>query len=170
MDRLEKIAVLMKEITRKMEAISLHNKCLREFNFKVEALLAAFEAYSAPGSCEEPVPIQCSTDPVDVAKKRKVPEQEMVPEPVVHAEESLAAFLGRMATHLPENKLLRSNAAKIASCLYLNREGMVLEGVMRGTGVSKYRCIDILNTLLKTDPPLLSKRFDKGFIYSAALL
>ena len=74
-----------------------------------------------------------------------------------------------MEIHIPNNKLLRNNGIKIAECLYLNRDEILLEKIMMGTGVSKYRCIDNLNTLLKTDPYLLSRKFDKGFIYSIVL-
>lgn len=173
-DRTERIAWLLREVKSKIERVIASNVSIREFNFKLEALITAFEAHKAHSSVDnhegvlKPVSSNHSEEHHVVDNKvasRCVPDAEYA-----DREEGLEKFIGRLNSSLPDNRLLRSNAVKIAEYLYSNREGAVLEEIMKNTSMSKYRCVEVLNTMLRTDPPLLLKRFDRSFIYSILLL
>lgn len=176
-DRVERISRLMREIKRKVETVSSYSLSIKKFNFKLEALLTAFDAYTTYGALEmheyKNIPTQSVVVEADSghAECDETVETEQTEwRPRVSTEESLPEFIERMEFSLPDNKTFRSNAMRIVECLYRNREGMLLEDIIRNTGISRYKCIDILNTMLKTDPPMLSKKFDKGFVYSILLL
>lgn len=173
--RHDEIKQLLKEIKVKLESIVSTGACIKEFNYKLEALLTAFEAYTSHGPEHIPhtpesalaMPQHKSNTSPDAYE-----EERMDSDPMPHEgrEESLDEFLARMDTSIPSSKLSRNNTVKIVRLLYSNREGVTLDDLIRGTGVSRYRCIDLLNAMLKTDPPLASKRFDRGFVYTIALL
>ncbi|CAD25157.1 hypothetical protein [Encephalitozoon cuniculi GB-M1] len=173
-EKLKEVSRLMKEIKVKIEAIIQSSAHVREFNYKMEALLAAFEAYTVHGVRHDP---EVPRTPMPIVPSVESIVKESIEEGAVAAasskvrrEENLEEFMRRMESNTAGNNLFRNNATKIARFLYANREGVALEEVIKNTGISRYRCVDILNSMLKADPPLVSKRFDKGFIYSIVLL
>jgi hypothetical protein len=162
-ERLGKISELMGEIKRKMETVAVRNEMMREFNYKMEALLAAFDAYTSDAAPEEAKG--------NTKNKGGRKEKASIPEcPAVPGEETLREFLCRAESLLSGNKWLRSSLSKVVECLYGAKGGVLLETIIKKSGVSKYRCVDTLNMMLKTDPPLASKRFDRGFIYTLNVL
>ncbi|KAF7683783.1 hypothetical protein TCON_1008 [Astathelohania contejeani] len=66
---------------------------------------------------------------------------------------------------LPNNLLYRTNTEKIIKTLYKHKNGLLLDDIIKLSGVPKYRCIDILNFLIKTSQPWIFKKFEKGFVY-----
>ncbi|EOB13260.1 hypothetical protein NBO_89g0004 [Nosema bombycis CQ1] len=63
-----------------------------------------------------------------------------------------------------QGKVNKMHIIKILGMLNKSN-GMLLDDVIKKSGMSKYKCIDVLNILLKTEPPAIIKKFDKGFIY-----
>ncbi|ADM11121.1 uncharacterized protein Eint_021240 [Encephalitozoon intestinalis ATCC 50506] len=172
-EKLKEISRLVSEVKRKLEVIIQSSSHIKEFNYKVEALLAAFDAYTIRGvehNLDLDKTSQTIVFPKKVIPKEKTKEETTSSFSNIRGEESLQEFIERMGSTTTGNKLFRNNAAKIARFLYDNREGAVLEEIIKNTGISRYRCVDILNTMLRADPPLVSKKFDKGFIYSIVLL
>ncbi|AFN82594.1 hypothetical protein EROM_021190 [Encephalitozoon romaleae SJ-2008] len=173
-ERLKEVSRLMKEIKGKLEAIIQNSMHIKEFNYKAEALLAAFDAYTI---YDPESNLGADRASLDIVSPRKNMQEEGTKEEVVllppsgiRKEESFEEFMERMESNTMCNKMFRANATKIAKFLYANKEGAALEEIIKTTGISRYRCVDILNSMLRTDPPLVSKRFDKGFIYSIVLL
>ncbi|AFM97875.1 hypothetical protein EHEL_021210 [Encephalitozoon hellem ATCC 50504] len=172
-EKFKEVSKLMKEIKRKIEAVAQSSAHIKEFNYKVEALLAAFDAYTShiPESSLETDRASSNAIPSrKIIQKESTREDVVAPPPKVRKEESFEEFMRRMESSTASNKVFRTNATKIAKFLYGNKDGAALEEIIKHTGISRYRCVDILNSMLRTDPPLASKRFDKGFIYSIALL
>lgn len=173
-ERLKEVSRLMKEIKGKLEAIIQSRMHIKEFNYKAEALLAAFDAYTIHGTESNLGADRALLDVVpfrkNMQKENAKEEVVLLPPSRVRKEESFEEFMERMESNMICNKVLRTNSTKIAKFLYANKEGVALEEIIKSTGISRYRCVDILNSMLRTDPPLASKRFDKGFIYSIVLL
>jgi hypothetical protein len=157
-ERLGRISELMKKIKGKVETIGVHNEMIKRFNHKLEALLMAFDTYTAEERVAE-----------EKGRKRSRREKENRPEeePTPAARKvTQQEFISRAESLVPGNKWFKANLSKIVECLYEVKEGVLLETIIKNSGVSKYRCVDILNMMIKTDPPLVLKRFEKGFIYT----
>lgn len=72
-------------------------------------------------------------------------------------------ILNRALNDSTLNKSNKGHLIKIIDLLYQNKDGIIWEDLIKKSGVPKYRCIEILNCLVKTDPPILIKKRDKGF-------
>lgn len=78
---------------------------------------------------------------------------------------SLNELVNRVISSNKPGKVNKMHIIKILGLLNNSKKGMFLDDVIKSSGMSKYKCIDVLNILLKTEPPAITKKFDKGFIY-----
>lgn len=170
--KLEKLDALIRETKQKIEKVSELNRYLEVFNFKLEALLLSISevSLSAPEGGEESVEmfnisfsdlnVRGSDEKVSTKKEKAKQEKKEVAR-----ELGVDGLLEKVHRVIPDNKLYRINADKLVRFLFSNKEGVLHEEVLKKSGVSKYRCIDILNVLMNTEPPIVSKTFDRGFMY-----
>ncbi|KAF9762295.1 hypothetical protein NGRA_2107 [Nosema granulosis] len=80
-------------------------------------------------------------------------------------ESSFNELVNRVIASSNPGKVNKMHIIKILGLLNSSKKGMFLDDVIKSSGMSKYKCIDVLNVLLKTEPPAITKKFDKGFIY-----
>ncbi|KAM0671422.1 hypothetical protein OCOL_001538 [Ordospora colligata] len=183
--KLDEISQLVRSIKSKMDIVVSSTVSLRELNYRIEALLISFKAYA----CKRKHTILDNT--LSISNTQSIKETYDSGEHTAHQNaenecfekstlstpstytsktECLNEYIVRMTPKFSNSKLVINSAIKIASLLYSNTEGMMVEEIIKGAGVPRYRCIDILNTMLRTEPPLASKKFCKGFVYSIVLL
>ncbi|KAH9411971.1 hypothetical protein HK407_02g04180 [Ordospora pajunii] len=186
-EKLDEISLLVRNIKSKMDVVVSSTVSLRELNYRIEALLVSFKAYA----CKRKLTmldntLSLSTNDVGNIKEKyhqndctahQNAENECFQQPTpstsstyLNKTECLEEYIVRMKPRFSNSKLLINSAIKIASLLHSSTEEVMIEEIIKNTGVPRYRCIDILNTMLRADPPLASKRFNKGFAYSIVLL
>lgn len=72
-------------------------------------------------------------------------------------------FLNRISSDTNLKKSNKGYILKIVDLLYENKNGLPWEEIIQKSGVPKYKCIEILNNMIKSNPPVLIKKRDKGF-------
>lgn len=72
-------------------------------------------------------------------------------------------FLHRISSDTNLKKANKGHILKIVNLLYENKKGLPWEEIIQKSGVPKYKCIEILNNMVKSNPPVLIKKRDKGF-------
>lgn len=174
--KLRQVGILVKDIKAKIDHIAEINAQVNIFNFKLEALLCSLDEVSVATTRSEDqtaeilnIPLSSLAvhktvmDPVAKKERPKKEKKQKEEKPAVER------ILDRIYSIVPENVLYRSNAEKLVRFLFSSKEGVFYDDILKKSGVSKYRCIDILNLLMNAEPPLVNKSFDKGFIYKLNL-
>lgn len=166
-DKIERLHLAIKEIKTKIERVLTLNEQINIFNFKLEALLLSMDEMSVKVSQKDK-----SVDSVGMAGTQfSVPSthhvHEQLPEKKEKTKKStqIQDVLAKVHKVIPDNTLYRSNADKLVRFLFSNKNGILYEDILKKSGVPKYRCVDILNALMNTEPPIVRKTFDRGFMY-----
>lgn len=181
----------MESIRIKIQKIVIHNEKLKKFNYKMESLLVSFDTYSVPNFITkktiQPKIIKTS----EIQKLSKILKKEQTNEKInlnnISSEnvpkknkievvdtsyntidtsllfDTKNDILNRALSDSTLNKSNKGHVIKIIDILYQNKNGIMWEDLIKKSGVPKYRCIEILNCLVKTDPPIMIKKRDKGF-------
>lgn len=192
MDEKQKRLLQLIAMTReKMSILTEKTKSLKITNYKLEALLQIIDKLSIP---DIPVGINFELNNALNDKSRKVqidsgekalkdisvlknsdffdtPFNETIPI-IEHKEPNICEtkwtyerILEKIA-NIKNNTLFIKNTHKVVSILNCNVDGLSIENIIKKTGVSKYRCIDIINELTKVTPQILLKRYEnKSYIY-----
>jgi hypothetical protein len=183
-EKLERLNSLVKEVKAKIEKVSRLNVQAKELNYKLEAFLFALNAYSCYDRTDrqvssdsslsmdlEPMGIDSSRmgvlSDIDLSRSVRM-DSPMMKVRSTPNRKRVALFdeiLSEAMKVVPDNRMLVSCTEKIIKLLYGKREGLLLDEIIKEAGVNKYRCIDVLNMLIKADPQIIYKKFDKGFIY-----
>lgn len=71
--------------------------------------------------------------------------------------------LSKALTDKNLSKVNKGHLIKVLDVLNKNKQGIMWEDLIQKSGVPRYKCIEILNCLVKSDPPLMIKKRDKGF-------
>lgn len=192
MDEKQKRLLELIAMTReKMSILIEKTKSLKISNYKLEALLRIIDKLSIP---DIPVGINFELNNALNVNSRKVqidsgekamkdisvlknsdffdtPFNETIPI-IEHKEPNISEtkwtyerILEKIA-NIKNNTLFIKNTHKVVSILNCNVDGLSIENIIKKTGVSKYRCIDIINELTKVTPQILLKRYEnKSYIY-----
>lgn len=166
-EKIERLHFAIREIKTKIERVLVLNEQVNIFNFKLEALLLSMDEMSVKDFQKDR-----NVDSAGMASAQfSVPKahnvHEQLPEKKERAKKStrIQDVLAKVHKVIPDNALYRSNADKLVRFLFSHRNGVLYEDILKKSGVSKYRCVDILNALMNTEPPIVRKTFDRGFVY-----
>lgn len=173
--KLQEIKSLLIGIKNKVGVLSNNNNLVKVINYKLESLFLVYRTYgvSIPDIVQHE--ITCNILDNKLCLERQEPAENLH-----HTEakvcvptrklETMEEFMSRMSPYLLKNRLFALNAQKIVSCLWDHSEGLPLETIIKTSGVTKYKCVNVLNFLGKTDPAFISKRFVRSFIYQLNIL
>eukprot|EP00866_Antonospora_locustae_P001573 jgi/Antlo1/1573/2006 len=166
-EKIERLHLAIRDIKTKIERVLVLNEQINIFNFKLEALLLSMDEMSdkALQNDENVDSTGVANTQFSVSKIHHVHEQLLEKEVMTSKSMQIQDVLEKVHKVIPDNALYRSNADKLVRFLFANKSGILYEDILRKSGVSKYRCVDILNALMNTDPPIVRKTFDRGFIY-----
>lgn len=164
-EKVERLHFAIREIRAKIERVIELNEQINIFNFKLEALLSSMDEMSVEVHQKSDDSVGMASSEFSGTKIRHV--HELLPEKKERRKKctKIQDILQKVHMTIPDNALCRTNADKLVRFLFSNKNGVLYEDILKKSGVSKYRCVDILNALMNTDPPIVQKTFDRGFIY-----
>ncbi|KCZ81502.1 hypothetical protein H312_01080 [Anncaliia algerae PRA339] len=151
----EKLVQLVCGIKNKLEKIIKLNEYLVEFNFRIETLLISLDEVS--------IHIEPST--------QKIEEVEVKEESIITLQSdasikeiSLDELLIKIENVIKAPASYKQCIEKIVRFIYKGN-GASHDELIKKCGVSKYRCIEVINLLGKSSPQFLHKNTDKGIFY-----
>ncbi|WUR05089.1 uncharacterized protein VNE69_12074 [Vairimorpha necatrix] len=178
----------LKDIRAKIKKIETQNEQLKIFNYKLESLLVSIDTYSIEKETkEEKVSYKRLTPDLERVSKilkkeetskinkkhlqeERIKIEEIIPPDMSHSllDTSLLFdtkndLLSRALADSNIKKSSKGHLIKILEILESHKDGILWEEIIKKSGVPRYKCIEILNCLGKTDPPIMIKRRDKGF-------
>lgn len=188
-EKLRKLDILTVMTKEKIEKVREKTNSLRITNYKLEALLEIMEALSistkANKNPSETTGLESIPETIELEYNKKItkevsilknsdffdtPFNETIPivEQKISNNVSKWTYDGILEkiSEFKNNTLFLKNTHKIVSALKDSSDGLNIENIIKKTGVSKYRCIDIINELTKITPHILHKRYEKkNYIY-----
>lgn len=188
-DKLETLDTLLASVIAKTKTLSNQNKFLKVFNKKMEILLSCIDAYSIEDKefirmeLEEKA---IKSDTEKVTKKVIKKDTEKVTKKAIKSDTEnviksdtdkvikkrkvtavdLQCKLDNSALNLFPDPVAKGIANNILD-LIKSRESISLDDLVKGIKSSKYKVIEVLNSLIKER--VIVKSFEKGFVYRMSI-
>lgn len=156
-DRLRQIETLVLSIKKKSQAVRKQARALNSLNSKLEVFLMALDAYSLDAKEQQCEPARAGGRTKAEALRKNI----TTPVKKTKREEPLDAR-SAIAMLFRASKTQKSTALEIYKLLE-NNEVVGLDDIVKSIKMSKYRVIEILNSLVRER--IVLKHFDKGFLY-----
>ncbi|KAM0679963.1 hypothetical protein GINT2_001905 [Glugoides intestinalis] len=148
MEKVETISELLKAIERKKKTIQSQTKFLKNFNTKLELLLACFKAYSFESDFTETIE-KCPTKHIEKEEHKKK----------IKTNESMEERIEKLSRGDPQLKSILLLVFDVIK----DNEPISLDDLVKMIKFSKYKVIEALNILIKDR--VVVKSFEKGFVY-----
>lgn len=174
-EQTEKVNILenlLNSIQSKTKAISGQTKFLKAFNRKLEILMMCFRAYSIDeenlienlkNSKENTKNIEITSykETQKISKiKKSISSDEIIDDiKRLKRDTDLTLTLEKIFINNPVNKSLAVSILELIG----SRISITLDELVKSIKLSKYKVIDVLNTLIKEK--IVVKSFEKGFVY-----
>ncbi|RVD90739.1 hypothetical protein TUBRATIS_28300, partial [Tubulinosema ratisbonensis] len=153
--KLERLKRLVYEIKNKLDRLIKINYTLNDFNFKLHALLIALEEVSS------------EILPEDIQEEVSKIEESVITvhsESTIKQELNLDDFLEKVYSVINPNSTYKICIEKVVKLIYKSNI-ISHEDLIKKCGISKYRCVEVINLLGKTQPQFLLKNHEKGIFY-----
>lgn len=177
-EKLQRLNALVKEARRKVEIIHDQTEILKVLNIKLETLLNVIDALRTPKITY----LEDKLDPIVNDDGFNDSNLHLKDSEFFNATFTRSLHIEQHSTLVEEkytidaikqkvqqinaNQKFIANACKVIDAINGSRDGLCLDDIMRRSGVSKYRCIEIVNELMKCVPNVLVKRYEgRNFMY-----
>lgn len=180
--KLQKLHKLVQEARSKIELLQAQTSSLRTLNYKLHSLLSIFELLKIPNQPPQHIPPE--TDQLNIEHNNS--NQILKDSSFFNASFSKSIHLDQQSSYTEEkytidsikkkireiniNRKFIENSEKIIEVINEHKDGLSIDIIMRRSGVSKYRCVEIINEFMKCLPQILIKRYEnKLYVYQLNL-
>lgn len=163
--KLQKLNTLVTSAKNKIETIQSQHKSLHKLNTKLEVFLTTIDALRIPTIQETN---NLSPDFFNNSFSQSI---HLTNHSTLVSEKYTLETIKIKIREINLNSKFMLNAEKIVDCINETKDGLGLDDIMRKSGVSKYRCVEIVNELMKCVPQILVKKGEgKNFKYELNMI